>query len=371
MGLFDNIREELIDIIEWIDDSNDTLVYRFERHDNEIKNKAKLIVREGQAAVFINEGQLADVFAPGTHTLETQNLPILSTLKGWKYGFDSPFKAEVYFVSMRNFTNQKWGTKNPITLSDARFGMLEIRAFGTYVIKIEDPSKFIKEIVGTDGHFTTDEITNQLRSLIVTRFTDAMGEAELPVEKYAANTNEISQLVKDIMQEDFNAYGIKLTKFLIENVSMPEEIKKEIFELSRLDRIDLDKFAKIKAAKAIEKAAENESGTAGAGMGMGMGFAMANQMGNAFAPQQQQQAAQSQTSGTPPPVPVAETYHVVVNGQQAGPFDMNTLQQMINENQVTKESLVWKQGMAAWTAAEQVSALSNLFGAMPPPLPPS
>lgn len=373
MGLFDSIRGEFIDIIEWTDDSSDTLVYRFERHDNEIKNAAKLVVREGQAAVLINEGQLADVFMPGTHTLETKNLPILSTLKGWKYGFDSPFKAEVYFVSTRNFTDQKWGTKNPITLSDARFGMLEIRAFGTYVIRVDDPSIFIKEIVGTDGHFTTDEISNQLRSMIVTRFTDAIGEAELPVEKYAANTNEISKLVKGIMQEEFNAYGIELTKFLIENVSMPEEIKKEIFELSRLDSIDLDKFAKIKAAKAIEKAAENESGTAGAGMGMGMGFAMANQMGQAFAPQQkqsQQQAAQPTAGGAPPPIPVAETFHVVVNGQQSGPFDMGTLQQMISKNQISKESLVWKQGMAAWTAASQVDSVNNLFGSVPPPLPP-
>lgn len=373
MGLFDSIRGEFIDIIEWTDDSSDTLVYRFERHDNEIKNAAKLVVREGQAAVLINEGQLADVFMPGTHTLETKNLPILSTLKGWKYGFDSPFKAEVYFVSTRNFTDQKWGTKNPITLSDARFGMLEIRAFGTYVIRVDDPSIFIKEIVGTDGHFTTDEISNQLRSMIVTRFTDAIGEAELPVEKYAANTNEISKLVKGIMQEEFNAYGIELTKFLIENVSMPEEIKKEIFELSRLDSIDLDKFAKIKAAKAIEKAAENESGTAGAGMGMGMGFAMANQMGQAFAPQQkqsQQQAAQPAAGGAPPPIPVAETFHVVVNGQQSGPFDMGTLQQMISKNQISKESLVWKQGMAAWTAASQVDSVNNLFGSVPPPLPP-
>lgn len=373
MGLFDSIRGEFIDIIEWTDDSNDTLVYRFERHDNEIKNNAKLVVREGQNAVFISEGQIADVFTPGTHTLESKNLPILSTLKGWKYGFDSPFKAEVYFVSTRNFTDQKWGTKNPITLSDARFGMLEIRAFGTYVIKVDDPTKFIKEIVGTDGHFTTDEISNQLRSMIVTRFTDAIGEAELPVEKYAANTNEISKLVKEIMQEEFNAYGIELTKFLIENVSMPEEIKKEIFELSRLDSIDLDKFAKIKAAKAIEKAAENESGTAGAGMGMGMGFAMANQMGQAFAPQQkqsQQQAAQPAAGGAPPPIPVAETFHVVVNGQQSGPFNMGTLQQMISKNQISKESLVWKQGMAAWTAASQVDSVNKLFGAVPPPLPP-
>jgi len=367
MGLFDKIKGEFIDIVEWTDDSNDTLVYRFERHNNEIKNEAKLVVREGQTAVFINEGQLADVFVPGMYTLETNNLPILSTLKGWKHGFNSPFKAEVYFISTRNFTDQKWGTKNPITLSDNRFGMLEIRAFGTYVIRVKDPSKFLKEIVGTDGHFTTDEISSQLRSLIVTRFTDAIAEADLPVEKYAANTNEISELVKSIMQEDFNVYGIELTKFLIENISMPEEIKKEIFELSRLDRIDLDKFAKIKAAKAIEKAAENESGTAGAGMGMGMGFAMANQMGQTFAPQQQQQPA---GGGAPPPLPVASSYHIAVNGQQLGPYDLNTLKQMVTQQQFAKDTLVWKQGMATWIAASQVAELTNLFGSVPPPLPP-
>ncbi|GAA0893024.1 SPFH domain-containing protein [Fulvivirga kasyanovii] len=365
MGLFSSIRGEFIDIIEWTDNTNNTLVYRFERHDNEIKNGAKLTVREGQAAVFINEGQLADVFLPGMYTLTTANLPILSTLKGWKYGFDSPFKAEVYFVSTRKFTDQKWGTKNPITLSDSRFGMLEIRAFGTYVMRVNDPALFIREVVGTDGHFTTDEINNQLRSLVVTRFTDAIGEADLPVEKYAANTNEISGLVQGIMQEDFKVYGIDLANFLIENISMPDEIKSEIFELSRLNAVDLDKFAKIKAAKALEKAAENESGTAGAGMGMGMGFAMANQMGQAFSQQQNQQ-----TQGGPPPLPNQVAFYVAINGQQAGPYDMAALQQMVAQQQITRETLVWKQGMGNWTAAGQVPELNNLFGSVPPPLPP-
>ena len=182
MGLFDKLRGEFIDIIEWTDDSNDTLVYRFDRYQNEIKNGAKLTVREGQVAVFINEGQIADVFQPGMYELTTANLPILSTLKGWKYGFNSPFKAEVYFVSTRNITAQKWGTKNPITISDSRFGMLEIRSFGTYVIRVKDAPIFIKEIVGTDGHFTTEEIAEQLKSLIVTRFSDAAAESDFPVE---------------------------------------------------------------------------------------------------------------------------------------------------------------------------------------------
>lgn len=368
MGLFDKIRGEFIDIIEWLDDSNDTMAYRFERHQNEIKNGAKLTVREGQIAVFINEGQIADVFESGMHELTTENLPILSTLKGWKYGFNSPFKAEVYFISTRKITAQKWGTKNPITLSDQRFGMIEIRSFGTYVIRVKDAPVFIKEIVGTDGYFTTDEITDQLRSMIVTRFTDAVGEANLPIENYASNINEISEYVHEVIRPEFEQYGIEVTKFLIENVSMPEEIKKEVFELSRLNAIDLNKLTQMKAAKAMEKAAENQSGTAGAGMGMGMGFAMANQMGQTFAGGQQTQNQQA-TPPTPPPVPPVLTFHMVVDGKQTGPYDLNALKEMVRKNQFTKTTLVWREGMANWIAAGQVSELNSVFGSVPPPIP--
>jgi membrane protease subunit (stomatin/prohibitin family) len=367
MGLFDKIRGEFIDIIEWLDDSNDTLVHRFERYQNEIKNGAKLTVREGQVAVFISEGKVADVFSPGMYTLNTENLPVLSTLKGWKYGFNSPFKAEVYFVSTRKITAQKWGTKNPITLSDARFGMLEIRAFGTYVIRVKDAPGFITGIVGTDGDFTTAEIAEQLKSMIVTRFTDCVGESNLPIEKYASNINEISEYVHKIIAPEFEKYGIEVTKFLIENVSMPDEIKKEIFDFSRLNTIDLDKLAKLKAAKAIEKAAENESGAAGAGMGMGMGFAMANQMGQSSSAPSQPSAQPQKIS--PPPIPNSSSFYVAVNGQQTGPFDIATLKQMASQNKITKSSLVWKEGMVAWKAAVEVSELSNVFGSVPPPIP--
>ena len=367
MGLFDKIRGEFIDIIEWLDDSSDTLVHRFERYQNEIKNGAKLSVREGQVAVFISEGKVADVFSPGMYTLNTENLPVLSTIKGWKYGFNSPFKAEVYFVSTRKITAQKWGTKNPITLSDARFGMLEIRAFGTYVIRVKDAPGFITGIVGTDGDFTTAEIAEQLKSMIVTRFTDCVGESNLPIEKYASNINEISEYVHEIIAPEFEKYGIEVTKFLIENVSMPDEIKKEIFDFSRLNTIDLDKLSKLKAAKAIEKAAENESGAAGAGMGMGMGFAMANQMGqSSSAPSTP--SAQPQKS-SPPPLPKSSSFYVAVNGQQTGPFDISTLKQMASQNKINKGSLVWKEGMSAWKAASEVAELSTVFGSIPPPIP--
>jgi len=363
MGIFDKLKSEFIDIIEWTDSTSNTLVHRFERYGNEIKNQAKLTVRESQVAVFINEGKLADVFSPGMYTLTTENLPILSTLKGWKYGFNSPFKAEVYFVNTKNVTDLKWGTKNPITVSDERFGMLELRAFGTYALRVKDAAVFIREIVGTEGDFTSEGIAEQLQSLIVTRFTDAIGEANLPVESYAAKTNEISTLIQGIIDPEFGAYGLTITKFLIENVSMPEEIKKEIFELSRLAKVDLTKLAQMKAAKAIEKAAENPGGMAGAGVGMGVGFGLGNQMSNLFS----QQAAAAPAG--PPPLPTAASFFVAVNGQQSGPFDLATLQTMAGKNQLTRETLVWKQGMSGWLAAGQVAELSTVFSNLPPPLP--
>ncbi|ARV11970.1 antifreeze protein [Gilvibacter sp. SZ-19] len=375
MGLFDKIREKLsnefIDIVEWLDYTDDTICHRFERYQNEIKNGAQLIVREGQMAVFINEGELADVFEPGTYTLNTENLPILATLKGWKYGFNSPFKAEVYFVNTHLFTDEKWGTKNPITLNDDRFGLVEIRAFGTYAFKISDPGKFIVDIVGTDNNFTNFEINEHLKSLIATRFTDTIGEANLPIELYAANSTELSETCQEVMQPEFASVGISLEKFFIENVSMPEDLKKEIFEYSRIDKLDLDKLAKFKAAKAIEAAAANEGGTAGAGMGMGMGFVLAQQMGGLMGGAGQATApAAAPTGAVPPPMPTAVQYYYAYNGQQAGPVSFEQLRALFANRTVNKDSLVWKQGMSGWAPLKDVEELKAfLGGATPPPLP--
>ncbi len=372
MGIFDKIKEKLshefIDIIEWLDYTDDTICHRFERYQNEIKNNAKLIVREGQVAVLINEGQLADVYEPGTYTLNTQNMPILTTLKGWKYGFDSPFKVEVYFVNTHLFTDEKWGTKNPITLSDDRFGLVEIRAFGSYAYRINDAGKFIVDIVGTDNNFTNFEINEHLKSLIATRFTDTVGEANLPIELYAANTTELSETCKEVMLPEFISVGISLEKFFIENVSMPEELKKEIFEYSRIDKLDLDKLTKFKTAKAIEAAAKNEGGTAGAGMGMGMGFVLAQQMGGLMSPQM---GGQQQGGAMPPPMPVALQYYYAANGQQAGPVTFDLLKALFANRTVNKDTLVWKQGMGNWTALKKVEELKVFLGSnTPPPLPP-
>lgn len=375
MDIFSKIKEKLthefIDIIEWLDYTDDTIAHRFERYQNEIKNGAKLIVREGQTAVFINEGQLADVFKPGTYDLTTQNLPILATLKGWKYGFNSPFKAEVYFVNTHLFTDEKWGTKSPITLSDDRFGLVEVRAFGTYAFKISDAGKFITDIVGTDNNFTNFEINEHLKSLIATRFTDTVGEANLPIELYAANTSELSETCQDVMKPEFLSVGISLEKFYIENVSMPEDLKKEIFEYSRIDKLDLDKLTKFKTAKAIEAAAKNEGGTAGAGMGMGMGFVLAQQMGGLMSPQMGGVQQMQQPGATvPPPMPTAVQYFYASNGTQQGPVSFEQLQALFAGRTVNRDSLVWKQGMAAWTALKDVEELKSFLGGnTPPPLP--
>lgn len=375
MSIFNKIKEKLsnefIDIVEWLDYTEDTIAHRFERYQNEIKNGAKLIVREGQAAVFINEGQLADVFTPGTYDLTTQNMPILSTLKGWKYGFNSPFKAEVYFVNTHLFTNEKWGTKNPITLSDDRFGLVEIRAFGTYAFKIQDPGKFIKDIVGTDNNFTSFEINEHLKSLIATRFTDTVGEAKLPIELYAANATELSETCQEVMQPEFLSVGISLERFYIENVSMPEELKKEIFEYSRIDKIDLDKLTKFKTAKAIEAAAANQGGTAGAGMGMGMGFVLAQQMsGMMSTPAAAQAAPPAQHAPVPPPMPTEALYHYALNGAQAGPVTQSQLASLFAARTINKDTLIWKPGMDSWKPLSSINELQGFLGGnTPPPLP--
>ena len=378
MGLWDKIKGELIDIIEWTDSSNDTMVYRFERYGNEIKYGAKLVVRESQVAVFINQGKLADVFQPGMYTLETSNLPILSTILGWKYGFSSPFKAEVYFVNTRNFTDLKWGTKNPIMLRDAEFGPVRLRAFGTYCMRVKDAACFIREIVGTDGHFTTVEITNQLRNMIVTRFTDLLGESKIPVLDLAANLNELSEFCTKNLSPEIEKYGLDLTKLLVENISLPPAVEEALDKRSSMGVIgNLGAYAQFQAANAMEDAAKNPAGGAAAGgMGMGMGFAMANQMGQMFNQQQPQQPPPAQQApsaaapGGPPPLPKAVQYYVALDGQQAGPFDMAALQSYESSGRLTRDTLVWKQGMAAWTPAGQVGELSGLFGSTPPPLPP-
>ena len=288
MGILNKIRGEFIDIIEWLDPTNNTIIHRFERYQNEIKNGAKLTVRESQQAIFINEGQIADIFKPGMHALSTQNLPILATLKGWKYGFNSPFLAEVYFVSTKQFTDLLWGTPNPIMLRDPEFGPIRIRANGNYAMKITDPAMFIKTIAGTDGSFTTESITNQLRNVAITRFTDAIAESKIPVLDMASNFDEISKFCENKMKPEFQEYGIELIKFLVASITLPENVEEALDKRSSMTIIgDMSKFTQFQVAGSMEAAANNPGGGASEGIGMGMGFGMANammvQMGQGYA----------------------------------------------------------------------------------------
>ena len=373
MGIWDKLKGELIDIIEWIDDpqaGRDTMVWRYPRADNEIKYGAKLIVREGQAAAFINEGALADLFLqPGTFTLETKNLPILATLRGWKYGFESPFKAEVYFVNTRTFTDRKWGTKNPIMMRDPEFGPVRLRAFGSFAIKVQDVAVFLRNVVGTGQRFTVDEIGEQLRDMMVARFADVIGESKIPVLDMAANQDELGNFLTTRMRDDFATFGLQLVKLVVENISLPPEVEQALDTRTKMGVIgDLSRYTQYQAAEAMRDAAKNPGGIAGAGVGFGAGMAMANQMGAAM--------AGGAGVGTPPPVPGSAApsqpaYFVALDGQQKGPFTLDQLRSEISAGRVQRNTLAWKNGMGQWTAIEQIPDLAALFANVPPPLPPN
>lgn len=361
MNLFRKLRAEFIDIIEWVDDADsDVLVYKFERYQNEIKNGAKLTVRPGQAAILVNEGQIADVYAPGMHTLSTANMPILSTLMGWKYAFNSPFKADVFFVNTRQFTNRKWGTKNPIILRDPELGPVRIRAFGNYSFQVTDPGRFLQQVMGAAPSFSAEEISEQLRNIIVTRFSDAMGESRMPVLDKAANYNEYSRMLQETLNPEFQDFGLCLTSLLIENISLPPEVEAVLDKRTGIGLVgDLNAFTQFQAAQAMEKAAENSAGTAAAGLGMGMGMVMAGQM----------QTGGNAGNTTPPPIPQQVQWFIAVQQQQQGPFDENTLLQMIRDGKIQPDTLVWKSGMQAWAAASTLNELKNHFPPVPPPIP--
>jgi membrane protease subunit (stomatin/prohibitin family) len=369
MGLFDKLRGELVDIIEWVDNTNRALVWRFPRYQNEIKNGAQLIVRPGQKAIFVYRGQVADVFEPGNYTLGTENLPILSTLQGWKYGFNSPFKSEVYFVSTRQITDLKWGTPNPIILRDADFGPVRVRAFGTYTLKAVDPKALLKELVGTDAEFDADEIGELLRSIIVNAFAELIGSQHVAVLDLAAHYRDFSDtLRKKVLEKVDDEYGLDIPQLMIVNVSLPEEVEKAVDTRSSMGVIgDMNKFQQFQTGQAITAAANNPSGGAAEGMGLGMGFAMANRMAGAFGG-----APQAGGGTAPPPIPGGVAWHVALNGQQQGPFSPQQVADGIAKGQIARDTLVWTNGMGEWTQAGNVPQLASAFStpASPPPLPP-
>lgn len=302
MSFFDKVKEaamnQFIEVIEWLDDSGDTILYRFPVYQQEIKNGAQLIVRESQTAVFVFEGQVADVFTPGRYTIDGGNTPVLSKLGAWKFGFNSPMKSEVYFVNTKQFTDMKWGTSNPIMLRDADFGIVRLRAFGAYSLRVADPSTFIKEVAGTNAHFQTEDIDTQLKRAIVTEFSDALGELKIPALDLAAQYKELGEAIRAKINEDFGSYGLQVTKFYVENISLPPEVEEAMDKRASMGALgDANRYMQFQAADAMRDAAQNEGGGAGLGAGLGAGFAVGNQMAGAFGAQQGGQGQQQQQQG--------------------------------------------------------------------------
>ncbi|WP_424528729.1 SPFH domain-containing protein [Sphaerisporangium viridialbum] len=376
MGLIDKLRGEFIDIVEWLDDSRDTIVWRFPRYDNEIKMGARLVVRESQTAVFVNEGQIADVFSPGTYTLETQNLPLLSTLKGWKYGFHSPFKAEVYFVSTRQFTDMKWGTQNPVIVRDAEFGMVRLRAFGAFTARVVDAPKLLKELVGTDPQFRTDEVRDYLRQMIVGRLGTALATAQVPMLDLAAHQDAMGVRLAGVLSEDLSSVGIDIPTFIIENISVPPEVEQALDKRTQMGIVgDLQQYTRFQAANALEDAANNPGGGAGEGLGLGMGIAAGQQLAAGLGQASPQPTSATVTQGAqagsagPPPLPVRDQWYLGIGGQQQGPFDLAALVAQVRSGALTATTLVWKAGMPQWAPAQQVPEIAHLLTGTPPPLP--
>ncbi len=298
MGLFDKIRAEFIDIVEWREQEPGVLVHRFERDEHEIKMGAQLTVRPGQRAVFVNEGQVADVFEAGRHTLETANLPILATLKGWKYGFHSPFKAEVYFLNTTEQLDRKWGTATPVILRDADFGMVRLRARGYFSYKLSADREMISRLVGARQAYRVDDIEGQLRAKAVSSFTDALGELQIPLLDLQAQYDEIGGSMKVKLAGFFEGLGLELLGFVLENVTVPEEVERAMDQRASMGAVgNLNQFAQYQAAQALRDAADNP-GMAGNMMGMMVGGQLATGLGDVL---KQPAAAAPATAGTPCP----------------------------------------------------------------------
>ena len=283
------INSQLIDVIEWTDSSTNTMVWRYENQGKEIMMGAQLTVRESQVAVFVNEGKIADVFQPGRYELSTQNMPILTALKSWKYGFNSPFKAEVYFVNTKQFLNQKWGTSNPVMMRDSEFGMVRLRAFGIYSFRVSDPVAFLKEVFGTTELMTVEGVEGHIKRTIVSALSDILAQSKIPALDLAANYDELSQFALTSLAPRFVNLGLKLESFVVENISLPQEVEAAMDKRTSMGVVgDLNKYTQFQAAEAMRDAAQNEGGGAGMGAGLGAGMAMGQVLQNALQGSQQQ-----------------------------------------------------------------------------------
>lgn len=363
MSIFNLFRGQFIDIVEWPDESPQVLVHRFERFHHEIKMGAKLIVRPGQMAVFVNEGRIADHFMPGTYTLKTANLPILTTLLSLPYNFESPFKAEVYFIRTTEQLNRKWGTATPVMMRDSNFGMVRLRARGYFSYKIGTDNELLSRFVGARAEFTCEDLEGQVKAKVVSEFSDALGELKIPALELASMYNEISHTMRRDLAPHFSGLGLEVLDFAVENISLPDEVNAVLDKRTGLGALAdvMQPYTQMQAADAMRAAADNPGG-AGNMMGMFVGAQLANTTN--------QTAGQTagQTAAAPPPLPPEINFFVAVNGQQTGPFVLAQLRAQALAGSFTRDQLVWTQGMAGWQPAGTVAELQALFAAVPPPL---
>jgi hypothetical protein len=376
MGLWDKIvgqaKAQFLDVIQWLDDSNDTLVYRFDIHQQAITSNSKVIVREGQAACFIAEGRLSDVFAPGTYTLSTPNTPILSFFQSIAYAMETPYKGDVLFVSTRQFTNQGWGTQAPFMMRDPEFGPVRVRAFGSFSFRVVDPALFIREIVGTDGHFTTDEISGQIKKELVAAISSAIGQSKIPLLDLVGNYQAIGKTVRDTIDPDIKAkYGLALTDLTIANIGLPPEVEEALDQRSKMGILgNLNAYTQLKTAEAIGDAARN-TGMGGAGIGMGVGVGMGNMMAGMMGGMQQQQQAPAPQMApppapgiAPPPPPVSSYHYSGPSGQSQGTLDQIVAAVLANP---AGPHHVWQPGWAGWKPVAEVPEIALRTQGPPPP----
>lgn len=365
MGLWDTIagvaKQQFLEVIQWIDEGSTAVVYRFPVAQQAITDGSKLVVREGQAAVFLSEGKMSEVFGPGSYDLGTRNAPILQFFQSIKYGLNMPYKGDILFVSTKQFTDQKWGTPNPIPLRDKDFGIVRIRAFGNYAWRVTDPAAFIRELVGANGYFTTDEITGQLKRKLVSAFADTLGEAQIPlldlVAKYLDLGDALRQRLTGWFQEN---YGITLTDFVVENISVPPEVEKMMDKRAAMAAVgDLNAYTQMQAADAMRASADHPGSGGGfmqAGMGLAMGNAMGSQLNRAMGP-----------GATPPPPPSANfRYHGPAAAD--GDYPADQIAQWVGGNR-SGGHMIWAQGWPGWKSWSDVPEIAGRVPAAPPPLP--
>jgi len=365
VGLLNKIVNEFVDIVEWTGDPEQLLTWRFPRYLNEIKQGSRLIVRPGQQAIFVTQGKLADVFEPGSYRLTTGDLPVLSTLAGFKYGFESRLKSEVYFVATRQVTGLKWGTPNPVMVRDRELGKTRLRAFGQFTLQVVEPRTLLRQIVGTSSVIGSNDVLDLIRSTIASSVADLLATSNLAAFDFAAHYSDLAnQLRVTVVSRIRAAYGLDLPLLVIENISVPEEVEQILDARTAITAVgDLGQFQQFQAGRAILAAAQNPNGMVGVGLGLGAGFALAGSTvqrpnGNGLIP-------------TPPVVSPGEVWYFVNGGQTQGPIPLLQISQSIASGQVVSDTLVWTSGMESWRPAKEVAQLAIYFRNTPPPLPPN